>query len=312
MTSIPTVAPEGAPPTTRPRAPARPRRRKTPATFYWMVIPAFVLFFTLHTIPVLQGIWYSFTDYAGYGAWEFVGFRNYVNLFKDDRIRDSYLFTFQFALVATILVNVVALAIAVGLNGRIRFRNTLRGIFFVPNVLTLLIVGFVFQYLFANWLPIVGERLGINALSSNVLADPDLAWVGIVVVAVWQSAAFAIILYLAGLQTVPDELYEAASIDGASSWLQFRRITFPLIAPFFTINMVLSLKTFLQVFDVIVALTNGGPGTSTESISLVIFRGGFQGGEFAYQTANAVVFFIVIVAISIFQLRILQRREVAL
>ncbi len=127
--------------------------------------------------------------------------------------------------------------------------------------------------------------------------------------AVWQSCAFAIIIYLSGLQTIPAELYEAASLDGAKPWRQFTSITFPLISAFFTINVVLSLKGFLQVFDPIVALTNGGPGTSTESVTLLIFRGGFSGGEFAYQTANAVIFFIVITIVSLFQFRVLQRRE---
>jgi raffinose/stachyose/melibiose transport system permease protein len=312
VTTPPTATPS-QPTTARAQAKARgPGRRRVDPTFFWMVIPAIVLFFIFHTLAFLQGFFYSFTDFAGYGSWEFVGFRNYVNLFKDERILDSYLFTFKFSAVATILTNVVALAIAVGLNAKIKARNLFRGVYFIPNILTILIVGYIFQYLFANSLPKIGDSLGIESLSTNILADPNLAWLGIVVVAVWQAAAFAIILYLAGLQTVPTDVYEAAAIDGASAWKQFWRITFPLIAPFFTINMVLSLKSFLQIFDLIVAMTNGGPGTSTESISLQIYRGGFEGGEFAYQMANAVVFFIVIVIFSIAQLLFLRRREVSL
>jgi raffinose/stachyose/melibiose transport system permease protein len=309
MATVTTIPATG---TEAPRPRPRSARRRVNPTFYWMVLPAVLLFFLFHTIPVLQGIFYSFTDYAGYGEWDWVGLKNYVNLFKDDRIYAAYGFTFKFAILATILTNVVALAIAVGLNGRIKFRNSLRGIFFIPYVLVILVVGYIFQYLFANSLPNVGQALNIGFLESNILADPNLAWLGIVGVAVWQASAFAIILYLAGLQTVPVELFEAASIDGASAWKQFWRITFPLIAPFFTINMVLSLKGFLQVFDLIFSLTNGGPGTSTFSISFLIYKGGFEGGEFAYQTANAVIFFIVIVVMSLIQLRILQRREVTL
>lgn len=289
----------------------RPRRRRTALTFYWMVLPAFLLFFIFHTIPVLQGIFYSFTNYAGYGEWKFVGLRNYGNIALDDRIRGSYLFTIKFAVVSTILVNMIALAVAVGLNSRIKFRTGLRGIFFMPNVMAVLIVGYIFNYLFSYSLPYLGQKLGINALSTSVLADANLAWLGVVVLAVWQAAAFAIVLYLAGLQTIPGDVYEAASIDGAGAWRKFWNITFPMIAAFFTINMVLSLKNFMMVFDHIVALTNGGPGTSTESISLVIYRGGFLGGEFAYQTANAVVYFILIVVFSFVQLRILRQREVS-
>nr|WP_066465879.1 sugar ABC transporter permease [Sanguibacter suarezii] len=274
-----------------------------------MVIPAVVLFFVLHTVPVLTGMFFSMTNYAGYGSWDFTWFDNYVNLFKDDQVIKAYLFTFGFALVATVAVNVISLAVALGLNAKIKFQTGMRGIFFIPNILSILIVGYVFNYLFSNSLPEIAERLGITALSSSILANPDLAWVGIVILAVWQAAAFNIIIYLAGLQTIPGEVYEAASLDGAGPVRKFSSITFPLIAAFFTINMVLSLKNFLQVFDHIVALTDGGPGTSTQSVSLLIYRGGFQGGEYAYQTANAVIFLLVIVAISLFQLRVLQRRE---
>ncbi|MBX9245663.1 sugar ABC transporter permease [Actinotalea ferrariae] len=276
-----------------------------------MVLPAFVLFFVFHTAPVLQGVFFSFTDSPGYGEWASVGFSNYAALLGDERVRHAYLFTAQFAIVATILTNVIALAVAVALNGRIRFKTALRGIYFIPNVLAILVIGYVFQYLFTFSIPAMAQALGVERLSTSILADESLAWVAIVVLAVWQGTAFSIILYLAGLQTVPPELYEAASLDGASSWQRFTRITFPMIASFFTINMVLSLKGYLQVFDHIWALTAGGPGTATESVALLIYRGGFQGGEYGYQLANAVVFMIVIIAFALFQLRVLQRREVS-
>lgn len=290
--------------------PARRPKRGVERAYYWMVLPAFALFFVFHTVPVLQGAFYSFTDSPGYGTWNFVGFSNYQALFGDDRVLSAYLFTFQFALVSTVLVNVIALSLAVGLNGKIRFKNTLRGVYFVPNILAILVIGYVFQYLFTNSLPAIGQSMGIDRLSSSILGDPALAWIGIVVLAVWQAVAFNIIIYIAGLQTVPTDLYEAASLDGAGSWRTFWSITFPMIAAFFTLNMVLSLKGFLQVFDHIIAMTNGGPGTETESISVLIYRGGFQGGEYGYQIANAVIFMIVIVAFAVVQLRVLQRREV--
>jgi raffinose/stachyose/melibiose transport system permease protein len=279
-------------------------------TFYLMALPAFALFFVFHTVPLIAGVFYSFTNYRGFGDFEFVGLANYLALFSDRRIRDSYLFTFQFAIVGTILLNIIALAIAVGLNSNIRFRNALRGIFFVPYVLSILIVGFIFSYIFAFLLPDLGQWAGIARLSANLLSDPSLAWVGVVVVAVWQAVAFSIVLYLSGLQTVPVEQLEAAELDGAGKWRSFWSVTFPLIAPFFTINMVLGMKGFLMTFDLVVALTNGGPGTATETVSLVIYRGGFEGGEFAYQSANAVVFLVVLVIVAAIQFRYLNRREV--
>jgi raffinose/stachyose/melibiose transport system permease protein len=287
------------------------RRRPSRAnkTFYWMVVPALVLFVVLHTLPTLTGVFFSLTNYAGYGEWNFVGLANYVNLFKDDRIMASYGFTFLFAVTTTIVVNVGALFVAILLNSKIKFQTTFRGIFFIPNILSVLIVGYVFNYLLSNNLPLIGQALGIKWLSTSILANPDLAWLGIVGVTAWQSIAFSVIIYLAGLQTVPVELYEAASLDGASPWRQFRSITFPLISGFFTINMVLALKGLLQAFDQIVALTNGGPGTSTESVAMVIYRGGFQGGEYGYQMANSVVYLVVIVVLSLLQMRVLQRKE---
>ena len=282
---------------------------KFPRAFYLMVLPALVMFFVFHTVPVLQGIYYSFTDSPGYGPSNLVGFQNYIALFTDPRVLHAYWFTFLIAGVATVLVNVVSLALAVGLNSKIKYKTALRGVYFIPNVLSVLVVGYIFFYLFSNSLPALGEKLGIDFLATSLLTKASTAWIGIVILAVWQAAAFNIIIYIAGLQTVPQEVYEAAAIDGATPWRQFRSITFPMIAGFFTINMVLSLKSFLQVFDHIVALTNGGPGTDTESVALLIYKGGFQGGEYGYQSANAVVFFIVIVVFSIVQLRFLQRRE---
>ncbi|WP_235867474.1 carbohydrate ABC transporter permease [Priestia abyssalis] len=288
----------------------RKRIKGKNVAFYVMTVPAVLLFAFFHTLPALQGVYYSFTNWDGLSfTYDFVGLKNYFNLFKDANILNSYLFTFKFAVLATILVNILSLLIAVGLNAKIKGKNFFRGVYFLPNVLGVLIVGYIFNYIFANVIPQMGEKLHIGFLSTNILGSENLAWIGIVIVAVWQACAFNVILYLSGLQTVPSELYEASSLDGANKWQEFWKITFPMIAPFFTINMVLSMKSFLMVFDQVIALTGGGPGRATESISVLIYKGGFSGGEFAYQSANSVVYFIVIVIISVFQIKVLQRRE---
>jgi len=285
----------------------RSGEKRANSTFYWMVWPAVIAFAFFHTLPVLIGIFFSFTNYAGYGDWNFIGLSNYINLFKDSRVLQAYGFSFLFAIVATILTNVISLAIALGLNAKIKARNFWRGVYFVPYILAILVIGYVFQFFFSNSLPKILS--GIPLFADNILTNETWAWTAIVALAVWQACAFEIIIYLSGLQTIPAEMYEAASLDGAGAWRQFTAITFPLIGAFFTINVVLSLKGYLQVFDPIVSLTNGGPGTATESVTLLIFRGGFSGGEFAYQSANAVIFFIVITIVSLFQFRVLQRRE---
>lgn len=288
----------------------RAKKRKIDWIIYFMTIPAVILFASFHTLPVLKGIYYSFTNWDGLSRdYSFVGFKNYINLIGDKNVWNSYIFTFKFALVATIIVNVISLLLAIGLNSKIKFKNFLRAVYFLPNVLSILIIGFIFNYIFSYAVPSIGEKLGIEILKSNILGNPKLAWIGVVIVAVWQACALNTVLYISGLQTVPEELYEAASLDGANKFQEFWHVTFPVIAPFFTINMVLAMKNFLMVFDHVMSLTSGGPGRATESISLLIYRSGFAGGEFAYQSANSVVYFIFIVIISIIQIRILQKRE---
>lgn len=278
--------------------------------FYWMTLPAVALFFVFLTLPAIQGVYYSFTNWNGFGkSYDFVGFKNYINLFTDNNVGNAYLFTFKFAIVVTILINVLSLLIAVGLQAKIKARNFFRGIYFLPNILSVLIVGYIFNYLFSNVFTVWGKNLGIDALSTNILGSESSAWIGIVIVAVWQGIAFNTILYLAGLQTISPTIYEASNLDGANRWQEFWKVTFPLIAPFFTINMVLAMKNSLMVFDQIVALTNGGPGRATQSISHLIYTGGFEGGEFAYQSANSVIYFIVIAIISFVQVKFLQGRE---
>lgn len=282
--------------------------KRTNPVFYIMVIPLAILFFVFHTWPFLQGIFYSFTDWKGYGNWNFVGLRNFLHIFKDPNVVTSYLFTFKFTILATILVNVISLALACGLNAKIKFKNFLKAIYFIPYMLGTLIIGYVFKFIFSNLVPIAGKALGIEALSVNILGT-NHAWIGVLIVTVWQSLAFNTLIYLSGLQTIDQDLYEAADLDGAVGIKRFLKITFPLIAPFFTINMVLTVKGFLMAFDQFMAMTGGGPGTSTTTISLLIYKKGFQGAQFAYQSANAVMLFIIVVAISVFQLRVLEKRE---
>jgi raffinose/stachyose/melibiose transport system permease protein len=273
-----------------------------------MVVPMAVLFFAFHTIPFLQGIFYSFTNWQGYGSFAMTGLRNYARLFTDPAISGAYLFTFKFAIIATIAVNVLSLLVALGLNAKIRFKSFLRATYFLPYMLSTLIVGFIFTFVFSSLLPQLAQSLSIKALSTNILGT-DNAWIGVLIVTVWQSMAFNTLIYLSGLQTIDADVNEAALLDGATGWTKFRTITFPLLAPFFTINMVLSGKNFLMIFDQIIAMTGGGPGTSTTSISVLIYQKGLGAGQFGIQSANSVLLFIIVVVISFFQLRVLEKRE---
>ena len=276
-------------------------------TFLLITIPILALFFCFNTLPLIKGVIYSFTNFRGYGEFDWVGIRNYTDLFTDARVGKSYLFTSKLAIVATIVVNVLSLVLALGLNSKIKFKSALRGMYFVPNILGALVVGYIFNYFFTYILPAVVKMMG--GKGDSILASSKWAWVAIVIVCAWQSVAMNTIIYISGLQTVPEDVYEAGSLDGATGWKKFKNLTCPLILPFFTINMVLCMKNFLMVFDQIMALTKGGPAQSTESISFLIYNNGMAGGQFGFQSANAVVFFVVIVVISVLQMNFLGNKE---
>ena len=278
-------------------------------TFLLMTIPVVALFFCFNTLPLLKGVMYSFTNFKGFGSYDWVGVRNYMDLFQDVRVVNSYWFTFKLAIVTTIVVNVISLLLAMALNSKIRAKSFFRGAYFLPNILGALVVGYIFNYFFTYILPAVGEMIGWETLSSSLLSSKNLAWIAIVIVCAWQAIAMNTIIYISGLQTVPEDVYEAGAIDGATGWNKFKNLTFPLILPFFTINMVLCVKNFLMVFDQIMALTKGGPAQSTESISYLIYQNGMAGGQFGFQSANAVIFFLVIVAISVTQMKVLGKKE---
>ncbi len=276
-------------------------------TFLLMTIPILILFFLFNTLPLIKGAIYSFTNFKGYGTYNWVGIRNYIDLFGDGRVGKSYWFTFRLALFSTVVVNVVSLILALGLNSKIKFKSALRGLYFIPNILGALVVGYIFNYFFTYILPAVVQMMGGEGTS--MLASTKWAWVAIMIVCAWQAIAMNTIIYISGLQTVPEDVYEAGSIDGATGWSQFKHLTFPLILPFFSINMTLCMKNFLMVFDQIMALTKGGPAQSTESISYLIYNNGMSGGQFGFQSANAVVFFIMIVVISVAQMTFTSKRE---
>lgn len=278
-------------------------------TFLLITIPILALFVCFNTIPLIRGVIYSFTNFKGFGNYDWVGFRNYIDLFSDARVGKSYLFTFKLAIVTTIVVNVISLLLALALNSKIRAKSFFRGAYFLPNILGSLVVGYIFNYFFTYILPALADMLGIRALSTSILSNPSAAWIGIMIVCAWQAVAMNTIIYISGLQTVPEDVYEAGGLDGATGIKQFRYLTFPLIIPFFSINMVLCIKNFLMVFDQIMAMTKGGPAQSTESISYLIYNNGMSGGQFGFQSANAVVFFITIVVISVAQMKFSSKKE---
>jgi len=284
------------------------RRRKVEGIYYAFLLPSLILFTLAITVPAVIGIFFSFTNSIGFGDWEFVGLINYVAMFSDPAILQSYLFTFGFAAVTVVIVNVLAFLLAVGLTSRIKLKTGLRAVFVIPMVVSGIIIAYVFNFLFSNSLPIFGQQVGIGWLSESILANPDLAWTAIVLVTAWQAIPGTLLIYIAGLLSIPGDVYEAADIDGAAKRQQLLRITLPLVAGYVVINVILGFKNFLNAYDVIVGLTNGGPGTATRSIPMTIVTG-FTGGDYAYQMANAAMFFVIVVVVSVVQLRLTRGRN---
>ena len=287
---------------------ARRSTRRVEPIYYLFLLPSLVLFTLAITVPGVIGIFFSFTDSIGIGDWHFIGLTNYIALFSDPAILQSYLFTLGFSIATVIVVNVCAFLLAVGLTSRIRFKTGLRTIFVIPMVISGIIIAYVFNFLFSNSLPAAGTALGIPWLQTSILANPDLAWVAIVIVTAWQAIPGTLLIYIAGLLSVPGDVYEAADLDGATKRQQLLRITLPLVAGYVVINMILGFKGFLNAYDIIVGLTNGGPGTATRSVAMTIITG-FNGGDYAYQMANATIFFIVAVVISTLQLSLTRGRN---
>jgi raffinose/stachyose/melibiose transport system permease protein len=304
-TATPTGRRDGA-------APARPRRTRpgVARTHYVFLVPSLVLFTLAITVPAVMGITLSFTDSVGFGELRFTGLTNYVALFSDPAILSSYAFTIGFALVTVVVVNVVAFLLAVGLTSRIRARVALRAVFVLPMVISGIVIAYVFSFLFSNSVPRFASAVGFAPLEQSLLANPDLAWLTIVIVTAWQAIPSALLIYVAGILSIPGEVYEAASLDGASAGRRLRSITLPLVAGYVLINVVIGFKNYLNAYDVIVGLTNGGPGTATRSVAMTIFSG-FTGGDYAYQMANATIFFLIAVVLALLQIR-LTRGKAAL
>ncbi|MEV7933372.1 sugar ABC transporter permease [Curtobacterium sp. NPDC089185] len=284
------------------QADSRGRGKRVDPLFLVFLVPTLVLFTLAITLPAVMGIVLSFTNSVGFGEFRFTGLTNYVAVFSDPAILQAYLFTIGFSLVTVLVVNAVAFLLAIALTSKIRGKIALRGVFVLPMVISGIVIAYVFSFLFANSLPAFATALGFAPLEQSILANPDLAWVAIVVVTAWQAIPSTLLIYIAGVLSIPGEVYEASALDGASSWRQLVSITAPLTAGYILINLVIGFKNFLNSYDIIVGLTDGGPGTSTTSVAMSIFKG-FSGGDYAYQMANATIFFLIAVVIAVIQLR---------
>lgn len=280
-------------------------------SFFLLTLPAILLYLCFFIFPVLSGFYYSMTDWDGISKnYQLIGLNNYFEILQDFRFLQALGFTLYYTFLLLTLTLSVALGGALLLDGKIKFKGFLRSVYFFPAVLSLVTVGTIFNQLFYAVLPSVGEHLGIDWLTSNILSNPSTAVYGIVIANVYQGLAIPMIIFMAGLSSVPKDMHEAATIDGANSLQRFFFITVPFLIPMLIVNMVMITKSGLMVFDFIVVMTNGGPIRSTESIGLLIYNHGFNELKFAYGTAESILTFLIIAIISFIQIKLLNRKEV--
>lgn len=278
-----------------------------------LVLVGMVLYFLMTILPLFMAFAFSLTNQnLLYKTSEFIGFDNYIDLLDDRSFTRSLWLTFRLSILVTLFANFGGLLIAMMLNVRDRFHSVLRMIFFIPQVLSAIIVSFVWKIILVDrgLLNSMLEQAGLIEKPIRWLGNPDMALWAIIIVVTWQMLGFCTVVFLAALQGIPADLIEAAKIDGANRWQQFRHVTWPLLAPGVTINMVLLLIMTFKLYDQVAVLTGGGPGGRTETLSYYIVRIAFNGNQLGYASAMAVVLFVATAAISGVVVTRLKRREV--
>lgn len=285
-------------------------KRKKYGLFFWLFIaPALIALFMVVIVPLLYGIYYSFTNWDGINEPVFQGFTNYVKLLKDQSFRDSLWFTTKFAIVSVILINVIGLSLALLVTQKIKGNNLLRTIFFMPNLIGGLILGFIWQFVFISAFTAIGEKIGIKALEGWLSTTKTGFW-GLVILTAWQMSGYIMIIYIAHLESIPEDVLEDAKIDGATSFQRFRYIIFPLVAPAFTVSLFLTLSNSFKLYDQNLSLTGGAPYNSTQMVAMNIYNTAFVNNNMAFAQAKAVIFFIIIAIISLTQVYYNKKKEV--
>lgn len=292
------------------------RKRKWLSFSIVFLIPALILYTAFVMVPTASSIYLSFTSWDGVSSdIRFIGFDNFVEMWHSERVHNALKNTMILSIVLVVLENILALLLAMLVDQVRWFRNLFRSIFYFPTLLSGIVMGFVWTIIM-NYnfgvLSQVFDKMNLPFLKLDWLGNPDYALMAIILTTVWKGAGYYMIIYLAGLQGVPPELTEAASIDGANRWQQFRHITFPLLAGAFTVCMMLSMIASLKIFDQIAVMTDGGPGFATETLTYIIYKVGFGELRQGFGTALSLVLFTLILIVSLIQIKLLRSREVQL
>lgn len=269
--------------------------------FLVMIMPAFLGFALLFALPTLMSFAYSVTNWSVYNPdIRFVGFANFTKLFSDSKTMAAIEHSVRYAILITVIQNSLAILFAVLLSRKLVMANILKSIFFLPAVLSILVVGYLFQYIMTSadygLLNNILQFFGLAPV--NWLGDSRIALYSVLATQVWQWTGWSMVIYIANIKSIDSSLYEAARIDGAGKGQMFWRITLPLLYPATSFNVLMSLIGGLKVFDAVFAMTKGGPGYASETIMTTMIREGFNSGRNAYACAFAVVFFVIVFCMS--------------
>jgi raffinose/stachyose/melibiose transport system permease protein len=284
-------------------------------TYSGFLLPALLLYGLFVLYPLVKGaVFISLNDWRPMYSPipHFIGFRNFGVLFKDPIFVNAITFTAKFAVATVILANIISLLLAILIESGIRTQGVVRSLVFVPNTLSPIIVAFIWVMMFSGLYPEIVIKLGLPSLDVSWFGTFNLAFVSLTIVFLWQQTGLLMILYIAGLQVVPTQLYEAADMDGASWWTRFSRITLPMIVPIITINLFISITAAFKTFELPLALTRGGPARLTESMTLNTFYEGFRSFNFGMACAKGVILMIIVCLITYLQTRLTNSREVSL
>lgn len=286
--------------------------KKNIGWYLLFTLPLLIIFTIIVVIPFLIGIYYAFFEWDGIGANPkvFVGMDNFLALFTDGRFMKSTWLTVLFTVLSVLTVNIAGLAFALLVTSKLKLANLARTMFFMPYLIGGLILGYIWQFVFLDVFTFIGEVTGLENIFFNWLTNENFALFALVFVFTWQMAGYVMIVYIAGIQGVPGELVEASKVDGASPWQRLTRITFPLLMPAFTISLFLTLSYGFKIYDVNLSLTGGGPANATELFAMNIYNEIFGYGNYGYGQAKAILFFVIISAVTLTQVYLTKKREV--
>ena len=284
--------------------------KKTSRQYFILVLPGFIIFTIGLILPLILAIRYSFTTWDGMSPEKpFVGFQNYIDLWKDPDFRNAWWFTIRFTIWNTIIQNIGALLLAVILDAGIRAKKIYRAVFFIHCLISALVVGFVWMKMFSNVLPALNDVLGTE-FNFLLFGQKETVLAGLLIANNWQWIGYWMLIYLAGLQSVPADLYEAAKVDGAGAIKRFFNITIPMLAPAITICVVGITTGSLKVYDLLVSSTRGGPGRASTSVIYQTYTTAINGRQYGYGSAMSVTLVVVLLLVALIQVKGLKKKEV--